>query len=58
MDFIASLATNPFSRGDFPDRDDTGRDVFVKIVGDFAITYRADHPVCEIKVTHIGRAGR
>ena len=56
MDFVASLSSNPYSRGDFAEKDDVGRDVFVKVVGRFAITYWADHAVCEVKVTHIRRA--
>jgi hypothetical protein len=58
MDFIASLSNNPFSQGDFTELDDTGRNIFVKVVGNFAITYWADHAVCEIKVTHVRRADR
>jgi hypothetical protein len=56
MDFVASLSSNPYSHGDFTEKDEEGRDVFVKIVGRYAITYWADHSVCEVKVTHIKRA--
>ena len=53
MDFIRSLATDPHCNGDFAERDEVGRTVYVKIVGRFAITFWADHPVSEVKVTHI-----
>jgi hypothetical protein len=53
MSFIRSLAGNPNTVGDFSERDETGRTVQVKIVGRHAITFWVDHPVCEVKVTHI-----
>jgi hypothetical protein len=53
MDFIRSLAASPHSTGDFAERDEVGRTVYIKIVGRFAITFWADHPVSEVKVTHI-----
>lgn len=53
MDFISSLADNPYYRGDFTQEDETGRTVFIKIIGRFTVTFWADHPVCEVKVTHI-----
>jgi hypothetical protein len=58
MDFINSLATNPNSAGDFAEMDEVGRTVYVKIVGRFAITFWADHPVLEVKVTHIKPADK
>ncbi len=58
MDFIRSLANNPNATGDFSERDGTGRTVQVKITGRFAVTCWVDHPVCEIKVTHIKPADK
>jgi hypothetical protein len=58
MDYIRSLATDPFSRGDFAESDEVGRTVYVKIVGRFAVTFWADHPVSEVKVTHIKPADK
>jgi hypothetical protein len=58
MDFIRSLANNPNTLGDFPEPDGSGRMVQVKIIGRFAVTYWVDHPVCEIKVTHIKPADK
>ena len=58
MDFVHSLATDPHSTGDFAETDEVGRTVYVKIVGRFAITFWADHPVSEVKVTHIKPADK
>ena len=56
--FVRSLAENPFTIGDFSEKDDVGRTVQVKLVGRFAITFWADHAVCEVKVTHIKPADK
>ena len=56
--FINSLASDPFCVGDFSETDEIGRKVCVKIVEDFAITFWADHPVSEVKVTHIKPADK
>ena len=58
MDFIHSLATDPHTVGDFAERDEVGRAVYVKIVGRFALTFWADHAVSEVKVTHIKPADK
>jgi hypothetical protein len=58
MDFIRSLASDPYATGDFVERDEVGRTVYVKIAGRFAITFWADHAVSEVKVTHIKAADR
>jgi hypothetical protein len=58
MDFIHSLARDPYSTGDFAEQDLVGRTVHVKIVGRFAITFWADHAVSEVKVTHIKQADK
>jgi hypothetical protein len=57
-DFIHTLATDPHSTGDFAEKDEVGRTVYVKIVGRFAITFWTDHPVSEVKVTHIKPADK
>ncbi len=54
--FIDSLVTNPFQGGDYTERDDTQREIQIKIIDQYAVTYWADHAVAEIKVTGIGRA--
>ena len=43
MRFVSSLAENPFTNGDFSEKDDVGRPVQVKVVGRFAITFWANH---------------
>ena len=58
MDFIRSLAAEPHSTGDFAESDEAGRTVYVKIVGRFAITFGADHPVSEVEGTHIQPADK
>jgi hypothetical protein len=58
MDFIRLLADNPDTPGDFSEKDNSGRTVQVKMIGRYALTYWADHPVSEIKVTHIKSADR
>lgn len=39
MNFVRSLAANPYTIGDFSDRDPTGRTIQVKIIGRFAVTF-------------------
>lgn len=58
MDFVRSLAENPNFTGDFSEKDDTDRTLYVKVVGRFAVTFWADHAVCEVKVTHIKPADK
>ena len=56
LDFIDSLAINPHQTGDYEEPDNDGRLVQIKIIGDFALTFWADHAVKEVKVTHFERA--
>ncbi len=58
MNFISSLAANPYVTGDFSEKDDVDRDVQVKIVGRYAVTFWADHAVSEVKITHIKLADK
>jgi hypothetical protein len=58
MAFIRKLADNPNTQGDFSEQDETGRVIQVKVVGRYAVTFWADHPVCEVKVTHIKPADK
>ena len=58
LSFLESLANHPELSGDYAERDDAGRSVQIKIVGDFALTYWADHAVKEVKVTKIENADR
>ena len=58
MTFIRALAENPNAGGDFSEPDESDRTVQVKILGRYAITFWVDHPVCEVKVTHIKPADK
>ncbi len=58
LSFLESLANYPELAGDFTERDETGRSVQIKIVGDCALTYWTDHAVKEVKVTKIEKADR
>lgn len=52
------MASDPLKTGDYEERDEIGRPVAIKIVGEYALTYWADHAVKEIKVTRIEKADR
>lgn len=56
--FIDSLATETNRMGDYSERDETDRDLQIKVVGSFAITYWFDHAVTEVKVVDVRRADR
>ena len=56
--FIDGLGSNPDTTGDYTGKDDTDRIIEIKVVGQFAITFWADHATKEIKVVDIRRADR
>jgi hypothetical protein len=56
LSFFEYLTNNPECAGDYTDCDDVGRLVQIKILGDYAVTYWADHAVKEVKVTKIEKA--
>jgi len=56
--FIQSLAEKPLTEGDFTDQDETARTRQIKIIGDYAITYWADHPAKTVMVVDICLADR
>lgn len=56
--FIDSLASSPLQAGDYSSQDSTGREISIKILGSHAVTYWADHPAKEIKITDIRCADR
>lgn len=51
--FIDSLAENPFAEGDYPMRDATQREIQIKIIGAFAVTFWSDHAVREVRIIDI-----
>ena len=55
-EFIRSLGTDPFNEGDFPETDDTGRKIFTKLIGAYAVSFWSDHAVKEIKVFDVLKA--
>lgn len=54
--FIDSLASDPLQTGDYSVQDSTERDISIKILGSYAVTYWVDHPVKEIRITDIRSA--
>ena len=50
---IEQLAENPFTRGDFEVTDQTGRKNQVLVLSGIAITFRADHPVNEVRIVSV-----
>jgi len=56
--FVDSLSGNPFKTGDYTKTDAAERPIQIKILGNFAVAFWADHAVKEIKVVAIVRADR
>ena len=54
--FVDSLSGNPFKTGDYAETDAAGRPIQIKILGNLAIAFWADHAAKEIKVVAIDRA--
>jgi len=53
LSFLEGLTRDPFQNGDYQETDSTGRPVQIKIIGKFALTFWADHPVNEVKVIQV-----
>ena len=56
--FFESLEQDPNQLGDYQERDDTLRDIEVKVVGRWSVAYWVDHPVLEVKVVDVRPADR
>ncbi len=56
--FIDLLANDPFQVGDYTERDESDRQIEIKVIGQYAITFWSDHAVKEVKVVDIRRADR
>jgi hypothetical protein len=52
------LGRDPYRRGDFSERDLSGRDIQVLILQRYAILYWADHAVKELKVIDVRYADK
>lgn len=48
--FLEALGRDPGRRGDCEQRDEAGRPIQIKVIGNYALTYWADHGVKEIKI--------
>ena len=57
-DFVRALEDAPFNEGDFPERDDSGREYYTKVIQNYAVSFYPDHAVKEVKVFEIVRADR
>lgn len=55
---LEALGRDPYRRGDFTERDQSGRDIEVLIIRRYAILYWPDHAVKELKVTEVRYADR
>ena len=56
--FIDSLAGDPTQTGDYEERDETDRNVQIKVLGSFAVAYWSDDAAQEIRIVDIVRADR
>ena len=53
LKFCDELVSNPSLEGDYQESDLTGRPLQVRIIGNWAVTYWADHAVKEVRVVRI-----
>jgi hypothetical protein len=58
ISFLQQLGENPFIAGDFSDQDESLRPRQIKIIGDYAITFWADHPAKTVMIMDIYLADR
>jgi len=58
MDFVRMLAHNPETLGDFTDQDESLRTRQIRIIGDYAVTYWADHAVKSVMIVNVKPADR
>jgi hypothetical protein len=58
LEFIRSLREHPGTLGDYTETDDSLREIQVKIVGKYAVTYWLDAPVRIVMVTAVRLADR
>ena len=48
--FLELLADDPFRKGDYAERDSTGRQFQIKVIGKFALYYWPDHAEKEVRI--------
>jgi hypothetical protein len=51
--WIRQLCQHPFQRGDFTEKDPSGRELEVTVVGRLAVYHWADHAVREVKIVRV-----
>jgi hypothetical protein len=51
--FLETLPADPFHEGDYNESDQTGRECQVEIVGKYAVYFRVDHAVREVRVVDL-----
>ena len=56
--FLESLSADPFQPGDYEEKDETGRPIQIKVIGDVALTYWVDHGSQEVKVIRLEKSDR
>lgn len=54
--FINRLAHEPNLQGDYEDSDDSGRQIEIKVVRKYTVSFWADHAVREVKIVDIRKA--
>lgn len=58
MDFVLLLASEPLTVGDYSHRDEDQRELQVKIVADYAVTYWVDEAVRMVMIVGASHADR
>lgn len=58
LKLLRALGQDPYRRGDFTERDQSGRDIEVVVSRQYAVLFWADHAVKELKVIEIRPADR
>lgn len=52
---IEEIAGNPMHKPDFSERDQSGRELFTRFFGPYAVTYWIDHAVAEVRIAGVYR---
>jgi hypothetical protein len=52
---IEEIAGNPMHTPDFSERDQSGRELFTRFFGPYAVTYWIDHAVAEVRIAGVFR---
>jgi hypothetical protein len=58
LSFVRKLADDPFTPGDYIDKDESRRERQVKVIGEYAISYRPDHADRSVLVLSVRPADR